>query len=135
MTTVRGGTVALLGSLDHLVLRAADVDGLVEAYRDALDAVVFEGRSESGGVRMHLANVDVMVAPGEPAAEVVAAFRIQDAEAFRDHLATTAFEVERVEDIPGGVVLTFRDPAGNRLQAVRWGGRVEDLVADATSQR
>lgn len=124
--------MALLGSLDHVVLRAADVDALVEAYRDALDAVVFE-REASGNpscVRMHLANIDVLVASGEPSSAVIAAFRIQDAEAFRDHLASTAFEVERVEDIPGGVVMTFRDPAGNRLQAVRWGGRVEDLVSD-----
>lgn len=125
--------MALLGSLDHLVLRAADVDALVEAYRDALDAVVFE--LEASGtpqtVRMHLANIDVLVESGEPSSEVVAAFRIQDAEGLRDHLATTAFEVERVEAIPGGVVLTFRDPAGNRLQAVRWGGRVEDLVSDS----
>lgn len=124
--------MALLGSLDHLVLRAADAAALVEAYRDALDAVVFE-REASGrpeGVRIHLANIDVLVTAGEPSSEVVAAFRIQDAEAFRNHLATTAFEVERVEDVPGGVVLTFRDPAGNRLQAVRWGGRVEDLVPD-----
>jgi catechol 2,3-dioxygenase-like lactoylglutathione lyase family enzyme len=125
-------TVPLLGLLDHLVLRAADVDALVEAYRDALDAVVFE-REASGaaeGVRMHLANIDVLVTGGEPSSDVVAAFRIQDADAFRDHLDATAFEVERVEDIPGGVVLTFRDPAGNRLQAVRWGGRVEDLEPD-----
>ena len=119
--------MGLLGSLDHLLLHAPDVEALSIAYRDALDAVVFEDATPERA-RMRLANIDVVVERGEPTAEVLVAFRIQDAEAFRDHLAATAFEVERVEDIPGGVVLTFHDPAGNRLQAVRWGGRVEDLV-------
>lgn len=117
----------MLGSLDHLLLRAADVEALATAYRDALDAVVVED-SAPGRVRLHLGNVDVMVVHGEPAPGVLASFRIADAEAFRDALEKTAFEIEQVEDIPGAVVLTFRDPAGNRLQAVRWGGSVEDLV-------
>ncbi len=119
--------MAVLGSLDHLLLRAADVGALVAAYRDALGAVVVEDAAPER-IRLHLADVDVMVVRGTPASDVVAAFRISDAEAFRDALARTAFEMERVEDIPGAVVLTFRDPAGNRLQAVRWGGSVEDLV-------
>ncbi len=121
--------MGLLGSLDHLTLHAQDVEALAAAYRDALDAVVIEDGAPER-VRFHLANVDVVVERGEPSPEVVvAAFRIADAEGFRDALARTAFEVERVEDVPGAVVLTFRDPAGNRLQAVRWGGSVEDLVA------
>jgi len=120
--------VALLGSLDHLTLRAEDVEALAAAYRDALDAVVIEDGSPER-VRFHLANVDVVATRGMPSEEIVAAFRIADAEAFRDALAGSAFEVERVEDVPGAVVLTFRDPAGNRLQAIRWGGSVEDLVA------
>ena len=117
----------MLGSLDHLLLHATDVEALATAYRDALDAVVVEDGAPER-VRLHLANVDVVVVRGTPAPEVVASFRISDAEAFRDALARTAFAVEQVEDIPGAVVLTFRDPAGNRLQAVRWGGSVEDLV-------
>lgn len=121
------GSLAGLGSLDHLLLRAADVETLATAYRDALDAVVVEDGAPER-VRMHLANVDVVVVRGAPAPEVLASFRIADAEAFRAAFAPTAFEVERVEDIRGAVVLTFRDPAGNRLQAVRWGGSVEDLV-------
>ncbi|MCK9495832.1 MAG: hypothetical protein M0R75_10095 [Dehalococcoidia bacterium] len=125
--------MGLLGSLDHLLLRAADVDALVEAYRDALDAVVV-GEAGAGRVRMRLANIDVVIEPGVPSGEVVAAFRIQDAEAFRAHLGRTAFELERVEEVPGAVVLAYRDPAGNRLQAVRWGGRIEDLVADGVRE-
>lgn len=121
------GSLAVLGSLDHLLLYAADVEALAAAYRDALDAVVVDDGAPER-VRMHLANVDLVVVCGTPPPEVVASFRIADAEAFRDALAQTAFEVERVEDIPGAAVLTFRDPAGNRLQAVRWGGSVEDLV-------
>jgi len=120
--------VGLLGSLAHLTLRAENVGALAAAYRDALDAVVVEDGAPER-VRIHLANVDVVVVRGMPSVEVVAAFRIADAEGFRDALARTSFEVERVEDIPGAVVLTFRDPAGNRLQVVRWGGSVEDLVA------
>lgn len=117
----------MLGSLDHLLLRATDVEALATAYRHALDATVVEDGAPER-IRLHVANVDVMIVRGAPAPEVVASFRIADAEGFRDALAPTPFEVERVEDIPGAVVLTFRDPAGNRLQAVRWGGSVEDLV-------
>lgn len=116
-----------LGSLDHLLLRAPDVEALATAYRDALDAVVVEDGAPER-VRIHLANVDVVLERGAPTGEVVASFRIADAEGFRDALARTAFEVEAVEDVPGAVVLTFRDPAGNRLRAIRWGGSVEDLV-------
>lgn len=119
--------MGLLGSLDHLVLQATDVEALATAYRDALDAVLIE-EAYPERARMRLADTDVVVVRGEAAPGVAATFRVQDAEAFRDHLAASPFEVERVEDVPGGVVLTFRDPAGNLLQAVRWGGRVEDLV-------
>ncbi|MGE3960250.1 MAG: hypothetical protein AB7F65_01045 [Dehalococcoidia bacterium] len=118
--------MAVLGSLDHLRLGAGDVVALVAAYRDTFGAVVVE--DAAGRVRLRLADVDVILERGEPAAGVVAAFRIADAEGFRDRLRTSAFEVERVEEIPGAVAITFRDPAGNRLQAIRWGGRVEDLV-------
>lgn len=119
--------MALLGSLDHLCLRAADVEALVGAYCGVLDAAVLE-EAYPERARIRLADTDLVVTRGEPAAEVAAAFRIQDAEGFRANLATTSFELEQVEDVPGAVVLTFRDPAGNLLQAVRWGGRVEDLV-------
>lgn len=115
------------GSLDHLVLHAGDVEALVAAYRQVLGAVVVE-EAYPEWCRMHLANVDVILRRGEPGPAVLAAFRIPDAEAFRDALAASAFQLETVEDARGAVVLTFRDPAGNRLQAVRWGGRVEDLV-------
>lgn len=116
-----------LGSLDHLLLRAPDVEALAAAYRDALDAVVVEDTGPER-IRLHLANVDVVLERGAPTGEVVASFRIADAEGFRNALARTAFEVEAVEEARGAAILTFRDPAGNRLRAIRWGGSVEDLV-------
>ncbi|MCA9851708.1 MAG: VOC family protein [Dehalococcoidia bacterium] len=119
--------MGLLGSLDHLRLPAADVEALAGSYRETLDAVVVE-EALPERVRLRLANIDVVIERGEAGPDVVASFRIQDAEAFRALLAASSFELEGVEEVPGAVVLTFRDPAGNRLQAVRWGGRVEDLV-------
>lgn len=117
-----------LGSLDHLVLRAADVDALTQAYVEAMGAVVVEDALPERA-RLRIADVDVVVERGEPAAGVVATFRIPDAEGFRASLGTGSFELEGVEDRRGSLVIGFRDPAGNRLQAVRWGGRIEDLVA------
>jgi len=122
-----GDAVGLLGSLDHLRLPAADVGALVAAYRDSLGAVVVEEGAE-GRSRIRLAIIDVIIERGEPTAAILASFRIQDAEAFRELLTASPFELEGVEEVRGAVVLTFRDPAGNRLQAVRWGGRIEDLV-------
>ena len=119
--------MGLLGSLDHLRLPASDVEALAADYRDTLDAVVVE-EAYPERARLRLANIDVVIERGEAASHVIASFRIQDAEGFRDLLARSPFELEGVEEVPGAVVLTFRDPAGNRLQAVRWGGRVEDLV-------
>ncbi len=119
--------MGLLGSLDHLKLPAADVESLVASYRDTLGAAVVEAAYPEHA-RIRLANIDVVIECGETHAGVLASFRIQDIEAFRDLLAGSPFELESAEDAPGAAVLTFRDPAGNRLQAVRWGGRVEDLV-------
>ncbi len=127
-----------IGSLDYVMLWARDVEALVAAYRAALDAVPIE-ESYPRWARIRLGNIDVgiredidAISP-EPArgrgAELV--FRIHDVAALRAQLTGAGFEVEPYADIPGGVLLAFRDPAGNALAAIQWGTRLADVEASS----
>lgn len=122
---------ARIGSLDYVMLRARDVAALVDAYREVLDAAPIE-EAYPHWARIRLGNIDTGIhldeaGPGERGAEP--AFRVHDVVAFHRGLAGTAFSVEQVEEIPGGVRLGFRDPAGNLLSAIQWGARLDDVEA------
>lgn len=121
---------AQLGLLDYLMLHAPDVRAVVDFYRDHLDAGVVE-EAYPHWARIRLANVDIGIHQGAGAAGegARAAFRVADMPAFRAHLEARGVPMQGdYHDIPGGVRLAFRDPAGNVLHAVRWGQSAADLV-------
>lgn len=56
---------------------------------------------------------------GEPGMNFIAGFSVADIEAFRDHLRREgAWCADEFHDVPGGRLLDFNDPDGNRLQAI-----------------
>lgn len=124
----------ILGSLDCVVLPAADVAALVAAYRVVFDAAPIE-ETYPHGARMRLANVDVCIRQdqrqaGRPAQTPAAVFRVHDIAALRAHLQESGFTPDaEYEAIPGAVQLRFRDPAGNVLAAVQWGARLGEIGA------
>ena len=129
---------AQIGSLDYVMLWARDVEGLVAAYRSALDAIPIE-ESYPGWARIRLGNIDIGIRADaealatEPArgrgAELV--FRIHDVASLRAQLLAAAFEVEAYTEIPGGVLLPFRDPARNALAAIQWGTSLAEVEASS----
>jgi catechol 2,3-dioxygenase-like lactoylglutathione lyase family enzyme len=131
--TTRRAAAARLGSLDYVMLRAADVAALVATYREVLDAAPIE-EAYPHWARVRLANIDVGIHHDErfdgrqdevPGAEP--AFRVHDVTALRAALEEAGFSADEYDAIPGGVRLGFRDPAGNALSAIEWGARLEDL--------
>jgi len=120
---------AQIGSLDHILLWARDVEDLVAAYRAALDAVPIE-ESYPTWARIRLGNIDVGIrehpdGPTERGAHPV--FRVHDLAALRARLGGTLFEVGSYTELPGGVSLSVIDPAGNALVVTQWGARLTDV--------
>ena len=130
---------ARLGSLDYVMLRAADVAALVAVYRDTLDAVPIE-EAYPRWARIRLANVDLGIhvdegfdGRSELPSGAVLAFRVHDIASLRAALDAAGFTTGAYEVIPGGVRVDLRDPCGNALAAIQWGGRIEDLPGGAGS--
>lgn len=118
-----------LGLLDFLQLHAEDVPAAAAFYRDVLDAAIIE-EAYPQRARVRLANIDVRLLHGIPAAEGSAspAFRVASIANFRAHLEDNRVEItENYEAISGGVMLGFRDPAGNRITVIQYGIDLESL--------
>ena len=109
-----------VGLLDVLQTVADDVASTVAFYREVLGATV---QSESPNwARVRLGNVDLGVHSGPAGYEGwMPAFRVPDVRSVRAALLTAGFECREYHDIPGGVSLQFRDPAGNWLAAIQYG--------------
>jgi len=129
-----------VGLLDYVMLRATDVQALVEAYRSVLGAIPIE-ESYPAWARIRLANIDVGIhldtvdtgTVPDRSAELV--FRVHDIAAFRAGIEGSQFVARDYDAIPGGVRLGFCDPAGNPLSVIQWGARIEDVEAASTPGR
>lgn len=120
--------MAVLGSLDYLMLYAPDVEALAAFYRDVLDAAAIE-ESYPHWARLRVANIDVGLHRGTPSAGGgQPAFRVSDIAAMRAHLEAHDVTCEAYDAVPGAVKMTFRDPAGNVLQLLQWGATLESLA-------
>jgi len=139
-TNTRGASALVrLGSLDYVMLRAADVAALVTTYREVLDAAAIE-EAYPHWARIRLANIDVGIHADErfdgreqpiPGAEPT--FRVHDVAVLRAALLEGGFAVDEYETIPGAVRLGFRDPAGNVLSAIQWGARLDEVLSTPAS--
>jgi catechol 2,3-dioxygenase-like lactoylglutathione lyase family enzyme len=116
-----------IGLLEVLQAASGDVAATVAFYRDVLGADV---QSESASwARVRLGNVDIGVhAAPTPYEGWMPAFRVADVRAVRAAVLAAGLECRDYHDIPGGVTLQFRDPAGNWLAAVEYGVTVERLT-------
>jgi len=117
------------GLLDYLQLHTNDVPGTAAFYRDVLDAAIIE-EAYPQWARLRLANIDVRLLQGTPAPAGSAepAFRVANIAAFRAHLEDNHVEItEDYDSITGGVMLGFRDPAGNRITIIQYGIDLESL--------
>lgn len=118
-----------LGLLDYILLPTPDVPALVAFYHDVLGAAVVE-EAYPAWARVRLANVDLglhQAASGGGGAKP--GFRVQDVVALRAHLEGKGVAVDGgFHAVPGGVCLTFADPAGNSLDAIQYGIDVAALA-------
>ena len=118
---------ARLGLLDYLLICGPDVPELLAFYRDILDGTVIE-EALPHWARVHVANIDIGLHPGTPGGGAQPRFRAQSVAAFRAHLESHGIETpEGYRAVPGGVELSFSDPAGNLLGVVQYGITVADL--------
>lgn len=118
-----------IGLLDLVLARADDVPATAAFYRDVLGATVQSISPAWAQVR--LANVDIGIherGAGPDAWEP--GFRVADIAAFKAHLLASGVAITQdFHEIPGGVKLGFRDPAGNPIAVCQYGVRVADLAA------
>ena len=117
-----------IGLLDVLQTVSGDVASTVAFYRDALGAVV---QSEGPHwARLRLGNVDIGVHSGSAGYEGwMPAFRVPEVRSVHAAVLAAGFECHEYHDIPGGVSLQFRDPAGNWLAAIQYGVTAAQLAA------
>jgi predicted enzyme related to lactoylglutathione lyase len=119
-----------IGLLELLQTASGDVASTVAFYRDVLGAAV---QTESPRwARLRLGNIDIGVhaAGGTvPYEGWMPAFRVADVRAVRAAVMAAGLESRDYHDIPGGVTLQFRDPAGNWLAAIEYGTSEERLAA------
>lgn len=120
-------TSAEIGLMDMLQTAADDVRETVRFYRDVLGATVQTEQDEWSQVR--LGGVDIGIHRTPVATEGwLPVFRVADIAAVRQAVVAAGRPVLRdYHDIPGGVVLSFADPAGNAVQVVQYGVSEADL--------
>lgn len=118
---------ARLGLLDYLLICGPDVPALLAFYRDILGGTVIEEALPYWAL-VNVANIDIGLHPGTPGGGAQPRFRAHSVAAFRAHLESHGSETpEGYRAVPGGVELSFADPAGNRLGVVQYGITVANL--------
>ncbi len=118
-----------IGLLDMVQTAAQDVREAVRFYRDVLGATVQTESDEWSQV--HLGGVDIGIHKAPAAHESwVPSFRVADIAAVRAAVQAAGRPLVRdYHDIPGGVVLSFEDPAGNPVQVVQQGISEAELTS------
>lgn len=112
---------AAVGLIDMIQTSAGDMAETVRFYRDVLGAAVQSESSSWSQVR--LGGVDIGIHQRPAAVEGwMPLFRVTDIAATRAAVVAAGRPLLRdFHDIPGGVTLTFADPAGNPVSAVQYG--------------
>ncbi len=116
-----------IGLLDMVQAGADDVPGAVAFYRDVLGAVAQQESEAWGQVRLGGVTLGIHRRPA--AAEGwMPVFRVTDVAAVKRAVERSGRAVlQDYHDVPGGVVLTFADPAGNPVQVLEIGASEAEL--------
>jgi predicted enzyme related to lactoylglutathione lyase len=109
-----------VGLLDVLQTVTTDVASTVGFYRDVLGADVQSESAHWARLRVGGIDVGVHAAPAQYEGWMPA-FRVADLAALRQAVLGAGVECLDYHDIPGGVTLQFKDPAGNWLAAIQYG--------------
>ncbi|MEE8422577.1 MAG: VOC family protein [Dehalococcoidia bacterium] len=120
---------AEIGLMDMLQTAAEDVAGVVRFYSEVLGATVESAHEEWSQVRLGGVSLGIHRKPA--AIETwMPSFRVGDIAAVKAALEAAGTPILRdFHDIPGGVVMAFKDPAGNPVQAVQLGITEAELSA------
>lgn len=118
---------AEVGLIDMIQTTAEDMAESVRFYRDVLGGAV-QSESESWS-QLRLGGVDIGIHQRPAAVEGwMPLFRVTDIAATRAAVVAAGRPLLRdFHDIPGGVTLTFADPAGNPVSAVQYGASEAQL--------
>jgi catechol 2,3-dioxygenase-like lactoylglutathione lyase family enzyme len=121
------GSLPQIGLLEVLQTSSDEVTAAVAFYRDVLGADV---QTESPHwARLRLGNVDIGIHAATASYEGwMPAFRVPAVAPVRAAVLAAGLECRDYHDIPGGVTLQFRDPAGNWLAAIQLGVTAAQLA-------
>jgi predicted enzyme related to lactoylglutathione lyase len=123
--------VPTVEALDIIQLGTEDVPGTTSFYTDILGATVIDAPSPHWA-RVRLGNVEIGI-HARPAAGGAPhgwepGFRVSNIAAHRAHLQAHGVTITKdFHDIPGGVTLSFLDPAGNAIGLYQYGTSEAEL--------
>lgn len=124
----------LIESFDLIWLQTRDLDRSLAFYRDVLGGIPGYVSPDwadlsLGGIKIGLHPVFLEESLGEgDFAGYIPTFVTPDLKALRNRLTEAGAKIhERLDEIPGGVLLSFYDPDGHILQAKQPGITIKDL--------
>ena len=118
-----------IGLIDMVQTAADDVAETVRFYRDVLGAAVQREGDEWSRLRLGGIDIGIHRTPASPEGWLPE-FRVADIAAVKAAVVAAGRPILRdYDDIPGGVVLAFADPAGNAVQVVQLGISEEQLTS------
>jgi predicted enzyme related to lactoylglutathione lyase len=122
----------MLKGLSTLICEVDDMDRAVSFYRDLLGFEVEMTHPEwssllVGGVKIGLHPRFENFAEGDSGGWILG-IEVDDLPALKSALEWGGYKCGDYHDVPGGVVMDFRDPDGNRLNAMQTGITVAELA-------
>lgn len=123
-------------SICTVLCQVSDMDRAVAFYRDVLGltpghVTPYWSDFQVGSVRLGLHPPFQGSEPpySSPGKGWIVGIDVDDIRALKAQLVANSTEIAGdFHDVPGGVILDFRDPEGNNLQAVEYGTRTADFV-------
>ena len=119
--------------LDTLIAIVSDMESSVDFYRNVVGVEINQVSPYWSSFK--IGRNQVGLHPAYAAHETnsggwTLGYRVQSIAALKSHLETHNVPIEiDYHDVPGGVILQFRDPDGNILQAIERGVTVAQLLS------
>ena len=132
-TNLSAHNLRMLKDLDVIMCNVTNMDAATAFYRDVLKMTPghltpYWSDFKLSGTRFGLHPAQGGTTPSEPSWGWSIGVLVDDIKAFRENLiASGVWVADQYHDVPGGVILDFRDPDGNPFMATQRGISTADL--------